>query len=378
MNLLTQVSSSRQAVAGAASTAAFFLCEGLLGQHFDVVHDGVAEPQPGDLFLFPLASGGPGWWGAHAGVYCGDGEIIHLEGELQKHGKNHLLRTRGPAKVLRRRGGLDAAALQRRIRAAMDQTVEYDAVTCNCVHFALNLLGLGQLTGAMPFSVSDVHQEGCEGWCGPSACRPTHPSLISHSPSWSCQQPSSVAGSVPERTTGRSSSSPMSSSSQRQCVVTEFLLCKSIPRRGKVFEKVPENTLQPGDILLFPLGSSSGQSCISFLHAAVYCGDGEVIHFQNGSKRGSHGRIIKEGFRAMKKERGKCLIYRKKDKVDLNDFYMKVREVMNCEAQYHLGKNNCIHFALYLLGLVDFYMELVEIKKEDGSCGGGARSNQMV
>uniref|UniRef100_A0A8D0EL97 NlpC/P60 domain-containing protein n=1 Tax=Strix occidentalis caurina TaxID=311401 RepID=A0A8D0EL97_STROC len=71
------------AVAGAASTAAFFLCEGLLGQHFDVVPNGAAEPQPGDLFLFPLASGGPGWWGTHAGIYCGDGEIIHLEGEPQ-------------------------------------------------------------------------------------------------------------------------------------------------------------------------------------------------------------------------------------------------------------------------------------------------------
>uniref|UniRef100_A0A8C4KNG6 NlpC/P60 domain-containing protein n=1 Tax=Dromaius novaehollandiae TaxID=8790 RepID=A0A8C4KNG6_DRONO len=69
-----------QAAAGAASTAAFFLCEGLLGQHFEVVPNGAAEPQPGDLFLFPLASAGPGWWGAHAGVYCGNGEIIHLEG----------------------------------------------------------------------------------------------------------------------------------------------------------------------------------------------------------------------------------------------------------------------------------------------------------
>ncbi|KFQ23263.1 hypothetical protein N332_07035, partial [Mesitornis unicolor] len=90
-----------QAAAGAVSTAAFFLCEGLLGQNFDVVPDGVAEPQPGDLFLFPLASGGPGWWGAHAGIYCGDGEIIHLEGSsgttpsgiVAKHGKSHLLRT---------------------------------------------------------------------------------------------------------------------------------------------------------------------------------------------------------------------------------------------------------------------------------------------
>uniref|UniRef100_A0A8C3M3L5 Uncharacterized protein n=1 Tax=Geospiza parvula TaxID=87175 RepID=A0A8C3M3L5_GEOPR len=70
-----------QAVTGAVTTAGFFLCEGLLGQHFSIVPNGVAEPQPGDLFLFPLASGGSGWWGAHAGIYCGDGEIIHLEGE---------------------------------------------------------------------------------------------------------------------------------------------------------------------------------------------------------------------------------------------------------------------------------------------------------
>ncbi|XP_069722605.1 uncharacterized protein [Phaenicophaeus curvirostris] len=150
------VGSSRQAAVGAVSTAAFFLCEGLLGQHFDVVPDGVVEPQPGDLFLFPLASGGPGWWGAHAGVYCGEGEIIHLEGSsgtspsgiVAKHGKNHLLRTRGPAKVLRRKEGLDVATLQHRIRVAMDQAVEYDAITYNCIHFALSLLGLGQLAGA--------------------------------------------------------------------------------------------------------------------------------------------------------------------------------------------------------------------------------------
>ncbi|XP_015728268.1 uncharacterized protein LOC107318667 isoform X6 [Coturnix japonica] len=155
----SEVNSSKKAVAGAASTAAFFLCEGLLGQHFDMVPNGVAEPQPGDLFLFPLASGGPGWWGAHAGVYCGDGEIIHLEGTsgtsptgiVAKHGKSHLVRTRGPAKVLRMKGGLDAAALQWRIRAAMDMVLEYDAVTCNCIHFALALLGLGQLAGDMMF-----------------------------------------------------------------------------------------------------------------------------------------------------------------------------------------------------------------------------------
>ncbi|XP_068881689.1 uncharacterized protein [Aphelocoma coerulescens] len=146
-----------QAVTGAVTTAGFFLCEGLLRQHFDMVPNGAAEPQPGDLFLFPLASGGPGWWGAHVGIYCGDGEIIHLEGSsgtspsgiVAKHGKSHLLRTRGPAKVLRRRRELDVAALQRRIRVAMNQPVEYDTITCNCIHFALALLGLGHLAGAM-------------------------------------------------------------------------------------------------------------------------------------------------------------------------------------------------------------------------------------
>lgn len=68
---------------------------------------------------------------------------------MAKHSKSHLLRTRGPAKVLRRKGGLDVAALQRRIRVAMDQPVEYNTITCNCVHFALALLGLGHLAGAM-------------------------------------------------------------------------------------------------------------------------------------------------------------------------------------------------------------------------------------
>ncbi|XP_005521768.1 PREDICTED: uncharacterized protein LOC102106041 [Pseudopodoces humilis] len=162
MNLLAQVSSSRQAVTGAVTTAGFFLCEGLLGQHFSMVPNGVAEPQPGDLFLFPLASGGPGWWGSHAGIYCGDGEIIHLEGIVAKHGKSHLLRTRGPAKVLRRKGGLDVAALQRRIQAAMDQSVEYNIITCNCIHFALALLGLGHLAGAMVFMILDWYVCGCE------------------------------------------------------------------------------------------------------------------------------------------------------------------------------------------------------------------------
>ncbi|KAM6125478.1 uncharacterized protein FYN12_007042 [Phoenicopterus ruber ruber] len=319
-----------QVVAGAVSTAAFFLCEGLLGQHFDVVPDGVAEPQPGDLFLFPLASGGPGWWGAHAGVYCGDGEIIHLEGSsgtsslgiVAKHGKSHLLRTRGPAKVLRRKGGMDAAALQQRIRAAMDQEVEYDAITCNCVHFALALLGLGQLAGAT---------RGC------------------------------ATGSIPEQTL------LSSSRSKRWYQGIHFMLFKSTPRHGKVFKEVLENNLQPGDIVLFPTRTNSVVKNPIFKHVGIYCGDGEVMHFQDTDSQENSSWIIKEGFNAMKRERGRCNIYRKKGGIDLNDFKSKVREAMNSKAVYSLVTNNCNHFALWLLGLGDFDMELVEIQHEGGS-----------
>ncbi|KAM9275395.1 LOW QUALITY PROTEIN: uncharacterized protein RDI95_009266 [Morus bassanus] len=242
-----------QAVARAASIAAFFLCKGLLGQHFDMVPDGVAESLR-DLFLFPLALRGHGWWGTHASIYCCDREIIHLEGSLGtspsrvmvKHSKSHLLRVQGPAKVLSRKGGLDAA-LQQRIWAAMDQALEYDAVTCNCVHFALSLLGLGQLTGTMMLSISERVYE-----------------------------------------------------------MLSFLLFKCIPKHGAIFEEVPESKLQPGDILLFHMNIDSGLLRKSFKHATVYCGDREVIYFQNTSIQKNLGQIIKEVFNAMKRERGKC------------------------------------------------------------------------
>ncbi|KFZ59664.1 hypothetical protein N321_03874, partial [Antrostomus carolinensis] len=141
---------------------------------------------------------------------------------------------------------------------------------------------------------------------------------------------------------------------QRECEALEFLLFKTTAEGKEVFEEVPESKIQSGDILLFRLGTSSGHLFISFKHAAVYCGDGEVIHFQNRDAKTNKGRISKEGFRAMKNERGKFQIYRKKGGIDLKDFCSKVREAMNSEANYHPGKNNCIHFALYLLGLVEF------------------------
>ncbi|XP_076204862.1 uncharacterized protein LOC143165288 [Aptenodytes patagonicus] len=174
------------------------------------------------------------------------------------------------------------------------------------------------------------------------------------------------------------SSSSLMSSSSREYETLKFLLLKSVPGHGDVFRKVSERNLQPGDILLFPMNISPGVLSSSFKHAAVYCGDGEVIHFQNTSVQRNTGWISKEGYKAMKKERGKCQIYRKRGGIDPSDFHSKVRETMNSEARYHFGKNNCIHFALYLLGLVHFYTQLVEIPNEGGSCGGGARSSHMV
>uniref|UniRef100_A0A663M8E9 NlpC/P60 domain-containing protein n=1 Tax=Athene cunicularia TaxID=194338 RepID=A0A663M8E9_ATHCN len=60
----------------------------------------------------------------------------------------------------------------------------------------------------------------------------------------------------------------------------EFLLFNTADRFGEVFMKVSDRELQPGDIVLFPMDSRSGASS-SFKHAAVYCKDGEVIHFQS-------------------------------------------------------------------------------------------------
>ncbi|XP_054244171.1 uncharacterized protein LOC128972319 [Indicator indicator] len=121
--------------------------------------------------------------------------------------------------------------------------------------------------------------------------------------------------------------------------------------------------MQPGDIVLVPIQSSVSLYPI-FKHAAVYIGDGEVIHFQGLQGKSGTGRISKEGFPAMKDERGKFQIWRKRGGVDLDDFDRKVKNAMQCKAKYHLSTNNCIHFALWLLGLADFYMELVEIQEE--------------
>lgn len=72
---------SSQTVTGASSTFQFFFSEAFLGQHFEAVELEQGDPEPGDLFLFRLRSPTGRWCGAHVGVYCGHGEIIHFEGE---------------------------------------------------------------------------------------------------------------------------------------------------------------------------------------------------------------------------------------------------------------------------------------------------------
>nr|XP_051690227.1 uncharacterized protein LOC127487727 isoform X2 [Oryctolagus cuniculus] len=150
---------SSQTVTGAVSTIKFFLSEAYLGQHFEIVELSDREPEPGDLFLFRMMSPLRDFWcGAHVGVYCGRGEIIHFEGRSSggfgldsvvrssegvvcKQGQRPLLRSRLLWRVLRRRGGVDRALLERRVREAMDADPPvYHPTRSNCVHFALSLI----------------------------------------------------------------------------------------------------------------------------------------------------------------------------------------------------------------------------------------------
>ncbi|OPJ85883.1 hypothetical protein AV530_009588 [Patagioenas fasciata monilis] len=117
--------------------------------------------------------------------------------------------------------------------------------------------------------------------------------------------------------------------------------------------------------------SSSSKCTNVFQHAAVFCGSGEVIHFMASSNAKSlclisssiyQGVVVKQGFKALKKLRGKCEIYQKKDGVNLNDLCSEIQKVMDSEAKYSFYENNCIHFTLSLLGLEKFYSQLCKSK----------------
>uniref|UniRef100_A0A286XR71 LRAT domain-containing protein n=1 Tax=Cavia porcellus TaxID=10141 RepID=A0A286XR71_CAVPO len=165
MSFSSQVSSSTQTMTGAINTIKFFLSEAFLGQQFEAVDMEANKPEPGDLFLYKLLNPVGHWCGAHVGVYCGHGEIIHFEGKrpsrsglhqflgswegvVCKQGQRALQRSRQLWRVLRRRGGVDHAGLERRVREAMTMDPPtYHPTRYNCVHFALSLLGLDRSSG---------------------------------------------------------------------------------------------------------------------------------------------------------------------------------------------------------------------------------------
>ncbi|OPJ75253.1 hypothetical protein AV530_012759 [Patagioenas fasciata monilis] len=87
--------------------------------------------------------------------------------------------------------------------------------------------------------------------------------------------------------------------------------------------------------------------------------------------------VTKEGLGTMKKKWGKFKIYHKTDGVALSDFRNNVRKAMNNDAEYDFMENNCIYFALSLLGLEKFYSQLVQIQDEGGSSRGSRRAGNV-
>ncbi|XP_068000255.1 uncharacterized protein [Melanerpes formicivorus] len=291
------------------------------GEIFDDVTE--EEMQPGDIVLFPTENlQSTCFLFKHAAVCLGDGEVIHLQGRtgegntglISKEGFQAMKKAIGNCQIYRKRGGIDLNDFHSKVRKVMIRGAKDHPDTNNCIHFALWLLGLEDFYRQLV----EIQNKDCK-------------------------------------------EEAVSSSSERLYNAIQFLLRKRISGHGKVFDEVTEEEMQPGDIVLVPMDDKNPLYCL-FKHAAVYIGDGEVIQFQGST--GEPGQISKEGFQAMKMATQKCQIYRKRGGIDLNDFHSKVREAMHSKAKYHLGTNNCIHFALWLLGLADFNIQLVEIEKE--------------
>jgi hypothetical protein len=89
------------------------------------------------------------------------------EGVVSKQGQRPLQRSRSLWRVLRRRGGVDRALLERRVREAMEADPQpYHPTRNNCVHFALRLL--------------DV--EGSPDWVSTAQLPTWLPTRLTHAP----------------------------------------------------------------------------------------------------------------------------------------------------------------------------------------------------
>ncbi|KAK2524611.1 hypothetical protein Q9233_009540, partial [Columba guinea] len=323
------------------------------GQIFEVLSQ--SELHPGDILLFPMDGSNNTIYQMifrHAAVYCGDDEVIHFvatgtqrkrdvissrttSGVIAKEGLVKMVKERGKYLIYRKKDGVNLIDFHEKVREAMNREAEYCASKNNCIHFALSLLGLEKFSSELVMGNT---------------------------------------GSISKKKMLEGSVMSLHSSSYLD-EIFKFCLFKTISEHRNIFEEVPESKLQPGDIVLFLLESSSQELSSIFRHAAVYCGDGELIQFrriQSSSGLTSSGvtapaLVTKEGLGTMKKKWGKFKIYHKTDGVALDDFREKVREAMNNDAEHDFMKNNCIHFALSLLGLEKFSSGLVEIQDEGDS-----------
>ncbi|XP_065147492.1 uncharacterized protein [Paramisgurnus dabryanus] len=115
--------------------------------------------------------------------------------------------------------------------------------------------------------------------------------------------------------------------------------------------------LKPGDLILRAAEHKVGRL---FFHAGVNTEDNEVIHFQfetvNDQSKFSWSASSK-GKRKISKESVSSFIedqpywvFRLKSGIP-KDFKDKVKRGMNFKEEYHLLTNNCLHFALRLLGV---------------------------
>nr|XP_055049115.1 uncharacterized protein LOC129434227 [Misgurnus anguillicaudatus] len=115
--------------------------------------------------------------------------------------------------------------------------------------------------------------------------------------------------------------------------------------------------LKPGDLILRAAKDKVGKL---IYHAGVNTEDNEVIHFTSdtdevhsifswsASSKGK-GKISKESVMSFVNDQPYCVL-RLKSGIP-KDFKDRVKSAMHSKQEYHLFTNNCLHFALRLLGV---------------------------
>ncbi|KAL1765469.1 hypothetical protein HispidOSU_020278 [Sigmodon hispidus] len=130
---------------------------------------------------------------------------------------------------------------------------------------------------------------------------------------------------------------------------------------GQHFQEVEidKDEPQPGDLYLFKLQSPKAQWFLA--HVGVYCGHGEIIHFEGRTSSGGgqqsllgycEGVVCKQGQRALQRSRRLWRVLRRRGGIDPKVLEHRVQEAMESDPPpYNATSNNCVHFALKLLGM---------------------------